>query len=133
MRRKTAVHFVEIVPDAKLQRLEIEAGRAVRRLFPDCTRVKLYRTADGKIGCQMQVAVVPGGRKRLEEAYRAVMKVLGEKRGRRAGVKTVQTKLRLPEPVYSALKKAAGDSQKTMSAVVVDSLLARFQEDRRLP
>ena len=133
MREKTDVRFVEVVPDAKLRSLERAATRAVRRLFPESGPVKLYRTADGRIGCQMQVAVAPGGRKRLDEAYRAVMRALGERRGRRAGVRTVQTKLRLPEPIYSALKKAAEDSETTMSAVVADSLLARFQEGRRLP
>jgi len=55
-----------------------------------------------------------------EDAYRAVMKVLGEKRGRPRGAKTVQTKLLLPEPVYRALKKAAADSNATMSNVVAD-------------
>ena len=47
--------------------------------------------------------------------------------------KTVQTKLHLPEPVYSALKKAASDSHSTMSSVATESLLARFQGSQRLP
>ncbi len=129
---KTDVRFVEVVSDPRLQRMERAATKAVRRLFPEGGPVKLYRTADGQVGCQMQVAVLPGERKRLEEAYRAVMKVLGEKRGRRAGVKTVQTKLRLPKPVYCALKRAAAGSHTTMSAVVADSLLVSFQGGRRL-
>ncbi len=125
--KKSTVNFIEIVPDPELEKLEKKATEAVRRFYPDSASVKLYRTAAGKVGCQMQVAIVPGERKRLHETYRAVMKALGEKRGRRAGMKTVQTKLRLPAPVYSALKKAAADSGATMSSVVADSLLARFQ------
>lgn len=131
--KNTRVKFVESVYDAELKKKEIEATEAVRRIYRDCGPVKLYRTADGRIGFQMQVSVTAGDRKRLDQVYRAVMRVLGEKRGRRAGVKTVQTKLRLPEPVYSALKKAAEDSQTTMSSVVADCLLAKFQRTHRLP
>ena len=130
---KTKVDFVEIVSDDELQKKEKQATEAVRRFYPDCGPVKLSRTTDGRIGLQMQIAVAPGERKRLDEVYRAVMRVLGEKRGRRAGIKTVQTKLHLPEPVYSALKKAASDSHSTMSRVATESLLARFQGGHRLP
>jgi len=130
---KTKVDFVEIVYDAELQKKEKQATEAVRRFYPDSGPVKLSRTADGRIGLQMQIAVAPGERKRLDEVYRAVMRVLGEKRGRRPGLKTVQTKLRLPEPVYSALKKAASDSHSTMSSIAAESLLARFQGGHRLP
>ena len=129
---KTKVDFVEIVYDAELQKKEKQATEAVRRFYPDSGPLKLYRTTDGRIGFQMQIAVAPGERKRLVEVYRAVMRVLGEKRGRRAGIKTVQTKLRLPEPVYSALKKAASDLHSTMSSIATESLLARFQGGHRL-
>ena len=131
--KKTRVNFVEIVHDSKLKSLEKQATEAVRSFYSDCGPVRLYRTADGRIGCQMQVAVRAGDRKRLDDAYRAVMKVLGEKRGRPRGVKTVQTKLRLPESIYSALKKAAADSHSTMSSVVTDSLLASLHERTSLP
>ena len=83
--KKSSVHFIEIVHDPEPEKLEKTATETVRRFYPDSTAVKLYRMADGKIGCQMQIAVAPGERKPIHEAYRAVMKVLGEKRGRRAG------------------------------------------------
>ena len=125
--KKSSVNFIEVVHDPDLEKLEKKATRVVRRFYPDSSPVKLYRTTDGEVGCQIQIAVARGEHKRLQEAYRAVMKVLGERRGRRAGVKTVQTKLRLPEPVYHALKKAAADSGTTMSSLVADSLTATFQ------
>jgi len=124
--KKPIVHVIEIVHDASLKRLEGRATEAVRRFYPGAAPVKLYRTAGGGIGCQMKVTVAPGERQRWNEAYQAVMKVLGEKRGRPPGVKTVQTKPRLPEPVYSALKKTAAETHSTMSSVVVDSLMARL-------
>jgi len=130
---KPRVDFVEIVNDAEMQKKEKQATKAVRRFYPNSGPVKLYRTADGRIGFQMQIAVASGERRRLDEIYHAVMRVLGEKRGRRAGLKTVQTKLRLPEPVYSALKKAASDSHSTMSSIAAESLRARFQGGQRLP
>jgi hypothetical protein len=48
------------------------------------------------------------------------MKVLGEKRGRPAGARKVQAKLRLQEPVYKALVAAAEKSHKTLSGLVED-------------
>jgi hypothetical protein len=114
------VHVIEVVRDEELAKKEPEATAAVRRFFADSPPVKLYRAADGRIGFQLQLSVAAGERKRLEDAYRAVMKILGEKRGRPRGAKTVQTKLLLPEPVYRALKKAAADSHATMSSVVAD-------------
>ena len=95
----TKVRFIEIVRDEELAKKEPEATGAVRRFFPDSPPVKLYRAADGRIGFQLRLSVAAGERKRLEDAYRAIMKVLGEKRGRPGGAKTVQTKLLLPEPV----------------------------------
>jgi len=111
---------VEIIPDKDLNGKEPAATAAVRRIFPGVPPVKLYRQADGRVGFHLQVAVAAGDRKKLEDAYRAVMKVIGEKRGRPAGAKTVQTKLRLPEPVFRALKKAAADSHSTVSNVVAE-------------
>lgn len=114
------VHFLELVRDDELERKAPAATAAVRRIFPDAPPVKLYRAADGRVGFHLQVTVAAGDRKKLEDAYRAVMRVLGEKRGRPPGRKTVQAKLRLPEPVFRALKKAAADSHSTMSNVVAE-------------
>jgi hypothetical protein len=123
--------FIEIVSDIELRKKEKEVTAIVRAFYPDCGPVRLYRTADGRVGFQMQVTLTPDNRKQLDKVYRAVMKCLGEKRGRPRGVETVQTKLHLPKPVYSALRKAAEDSHETMSNVVAESLVARFQRGHR--
>ncbi|MGH2608721.1 MAG: hypothetical protein ACRDHF_06480, partial [Tepidiformaceae bacterium] len=98
---------------------------------PGCGPVKLYRTADGQVGFELRVAITAGDKKRLDQLYSTVMKVLGQKRGRPAGVKTVQTKLRLPEPVYEDLKKAADESHQSMSNIVAECLVARLRAPRR--
>lgn len=123
--------FVEVVSDVRLRKREKEVTEIVRRFFPDCGLVKLYRTADGRVGFQMQLTLTPENRKQLDKVYRAVMKRLGEKRGRPSGLETVQTKLHLPRPIYSALRKAAEDSHETMSSVVAQSLVARFGRGHR--
>src|SRR5713226_1353791 len=123
--------FIEVVSDVQLRKREKEVTEIVRGFYPDCGPVKLYRTVDGRIGFQMQLTLTPENRKQLDKVYRAVMKCLGEKRGRPSGVETVQTKLHLPKPIYSALKKAAGDSHETMSSVVAESLLAQFGRRHR--
>jgi hypothetical protein len=123
--------FIEVVSDFQLRKKEKEVTAIVRASYPDCGPVRLYRTADGRVGFQMQVTLTPGNRKQLEKVYQAIMKHLGEKRGRPSGVETVQTKLHLPKPIYSALRKAAEDSHETMSSVVTESLLARFQRGPR--
>lgn len=115
---KTNVHVIEVVEDPELREREAMAIKAVRRFFPNAGPLRLYRTAEGRIGVQLDVSVAPGDRQRLDDAYRAIMKVLGEKRGRPRGVKTVQTKLMLPEPAYRALKRAAAASNSTMSSLV---------------
>lgn len=125
-KKRTKVDFVEIVPDADLRKKEIEATETMRRFYPDCGPVRLYRTADGRLGLQLQLAVTVGDRKRLDHAYGAVMKVLGERRGRPAGERTVQAKLHLPERLFKELKKTAERQNLTMSSVVADSLRARF-------
>jgi hypothetical protein len=88
--------------------------------------VVLYRTLDGRIGFQMKVSVAAGDRKRLDEAYRVVLRAVGVKRGRPTGQKTVQAKLLLPEPVYDALKKAARASNVTMSRLAAETLKAHL-------
>jgi hypothetical protein len=123
--------FIEVVSDTKLRKREKEIAAIVKAVYPDCGRVRLYRTGDGRVGFQMQVTLTPDNRKQLDKVYRAVMKCLGEERGRPRGVETVQTKLRLPKPIYSALRKAAVDSDQTMSSVVAESLVARFERRRR--
>ena len=77
------------------------------------------------------MAVTAGDKKRLDELYSTVMRALGEKRGRPTGVKTVQTKLLLPESVYEDLKRAAEASHQSMSRVVAESLVARLRAPRR--
>lgn len=115
---KTNVHVIEVVRDAELRKKEAQARKAVKRFFPKAGPLRLYRTAEGRIGVQLDVTVTAGDRQRLDAAYRAVMEVLGEKRGRPRGEKKVQTKLMLPEPTYRALKRAAAASNSTMSGVV---------------
>lgn len=123
---KPKVTLVEIVPDPELKKKQKAARVAVERIFPNCGPVALYRTADGRVGFQMTVSVAAGDRKRLDEAYRAVMKVVGVKRGRPLGSKTVQAKLLLPEPVYAALKREARRSNVTMSRLVAETLKAHL-------
>ena len=130
---KTRVDIIEIVHDPGLQKKEKKATEAVRRLYPQCGPVRLYRTSDGRLGFQMQLAVAAGERKLLHGVYRAIMRVLGERRGRRPGVKTVQTKLRLPESVYFALKKAAMGSHATISRVVADLAMRELKKKRSSP
>lgn len=126
--KRTKVHLVEVLDGRDLKKKEKEATEAVRRLCPNSGPVSLYRTRDGRVGFQLQLRLAAGERKLLDDVYRSVMRVLGIKRGRRPGVKTVQTKLRLPEPVYLALRKAAMDSRATLSAVVAN--LARKELGR---
>ena len=124
---KPKATLVEIVRDPELKKKEKAATHAVEKIFPGCGAVTLYRSADGRVGFQMKVSVTAGDRKRLDEAYSAVMKVVGVKRGRPAGEKTVQAKLLLPEPVYTAvLKKAAKSSHVTMSRLAADTLKAHL-------
>jgi len=123
--RKARVDLVEVVRD-DLAKREKEVNEKLNRLFPDCAPVRLYRAADGRLGFQANLAVTMGDRKRLDQIYRVVMKVLGTKRGRPAGVETVQTKLHLPKAVYVRLKRLAEESQTTMSVVVTESLKARL-------
>jgi hypothetical protein len=112
------VDVVEVVVDDELRHKGRAATAAFRRFFPDAPELKLYRTADGRVGFQAQLALAPGDRSRFEKAYRAVMKVLGSTRGRPAGTRKVQAKLRLREPVYRKLRMAAKRSQKTVSDLV---------------
>lgn len=125
------IDFIEVVPDPELRKKEKQVTEVVRGFYPECGPVKLYRTSDGRVGFQMQVTLTAGNRKLVDKLYSAVMKCLGEKRGRPLGVETVQTKLLLPKPVYSALKKAAEDSDETMSSVVTESLLAQFDKKQK--
>src|SRR5947209_5079554 len=121
--KNSKVKFIEIVGDDQLKKKQEDVTKAVNELYPGCGPVKLYRTAEGQIGFQLRLAVAPGDKKRLDQLYTTVMKALGERRGRPAGVKTVQTKLWLPEPVYEDLKRAAEESHSTMSKVVAESLV----------
>jgi len=82
--RKTKAHVVEVVPDADLRKKEAKARAVVKRFFPNAGPVRLYRTTDGRIGCQLDVTITAGERKRLDQAYGAIIEVVGERRGRRA-------------------------------------------------
>jgi len=114
----TKVHVIEVVKDEKLKAKEVRATVALRSFFPHAGPVRLYRTKDGRCGFQSDIALEPGDRKRFDKAYSAIMRILGEKRGRPRGIKTVQTKLLLPEPTYRALKKEAAASGSTLSGLV---------------
>lgn len=79
---KTKVHVVEVVPDDGLQGREAEVRAVVCRFFPTVPPLRLYRTTEGAIGCQLDVTVTAGDRERLAEAFEAVSKVLTETRPR---------------------------------------------------
>lgn len=117
-RQSAGVHTIEIVHDEELRAKEEEATKAFRKFFPQAPSLKLYRASDGRIGFQVAIALSPGDRKLFNDAYAAVMKILGEKRGRPRGTKKVQAKLRLNEDVYKALKATADKSHKSVSSVV---------------
>jgi hypothetical protein len=119
-RKNPRVEFIEIVQDGDLKTKERAVTEAVRRSYPNCGPIRLYRTTDGRIGFQISLSFAAGERKVLDDVYKTIMRALGERRGRRPGPKTVQAKLRLPEPVYSALKKAAEESNVTLSKLVAD-------------
>lgn len=125
------VQFIEIVPSEDLKEKEAGATEAFRRFFPDTPPLKLYRTADNRIGFQTQLLVTVGDRDRLQKAYSAVMRVLGYNKGRPEGERKVQTKLRLRESVYKSLKEAAKASNITMSGLVEELVckanLIRYQ------
>lgn len=114
------VQVVELVEDRRLSRKEAQATAAFRRFFKDAPPLKLYRTADGRVGFQAQVFIAPGDRERFQQAYAAVMGVLGAKRGRPAGLRKVQAKLRLEERIYRALKARAKETHTSVSGLVED-------------
>jgi len=74
------VHVVEVVPDADLRKKEAKVKAVVKRFFPNAGPVRLYRTAEGRVGCQLDLTVA-GDRKRLDQAYHAIMDAVGERRG----------------------------------------------------
>jgi hypothetical protein len=84
---KTKAHVIEVVPADDLRKKEAKARAVVKRFFPNAGPLRLYRTAEGRIGCQLDVTVTAGDRKRLDQAYQAIMSALGEKRGRPRGVR----------------------------------------------
>lgn len=123
---KTSVEVIEVEHDAELAKKEKAATAAVRRYFPKCDRVRLYRTTDGRVGFEAKLAMEPGNRKLLDSAYRELMKAIGENRGRPKGPETVQAKLRLRSDVYRKIKQAAKDRRTTMSQIVTESVLANI-------
>jgi hypothetical protein len=117
-RKPSGVRTIEVVRDEVLKAKETKATTTFRKFFPQAPALKLYRTSDGKVGFQVAISLSAGDRKNLNEAYAAVMKVLGERRGRPRGSRKVQAKLRLNEDVYRALKATADRSHKSLSNVV---------------
>lgn len=80
--RKTKLHVVEVVADDDLQGREPEVRAVVNPFFPTVPPLRLYRTTEGAVGCQLDVTVTAGDRKRLANAFEAVSRVLAEKRAR---------------------------------------------------
>jgi hypothetical protein len=74
--RRTKLHVVEVVPDAALLGREAEVRTVISRFFPNVPPLRLYRTTEGAIGCQLDVAVTARDRKRLANAFEAVSKAL---------------------------------------------------------
>jgi hypothetical protein len=114
MSDKRKVDVIEVVVDDELRHKSRAATAAFQRFFPNAPELRLHRTGDGRLGFQAQLTLAPGDRGRFEQAYRAVMKVLGARRERPAGARKVQAKLRLREPVYRKLQIAAKRSRKTV-------------------
>lgn len=74
--RRTKLHVVEVVPDADLLGREAEVRAVISRFFPNVPPLRLYRTTEGAIGCQLDVTVTARDRKRLAKAFEAVSKAL---------------------------------------------------------
>ncbi len=111
---------VFLVPDKALRAKESQATRSIQQLCPG-SQVRLYRTEDGRVMVNLSNLAVPAGKKNLlDQVYRVVMGAIDERRGRPPGVKKVQTKLNLPEPVYRRLRAMADDKSETMSDVVAE-------------
>src|SRR3990172_5417236 len=99
---KPRIHVIEVVKDKELRARQAQATAVFRRFYPGAPPLRLFRTRDGRLGFQAQVSIAPGQRELSNLAYAQVMRVLGEKRGRSAGERKVQAKLRLRAPVYRA-------------------------------
>ncbi len=82
--RKTKVHTIEVVKDVELRKKEAKARAVVKRFFPNAGPVRLYRTAQGRIGCQLDLTTTEVDRMRVDEADEAIMDVVGERRVRPA-------------------------------------------------
>ncbi|GMU74168.1 MAG: hypothetical protein AMXMBFR44_3660 [Candidatus Campbellbacteria bacterium] len=119
---KRDIVFLEVKGDPELQSKKKQATKALRRFFPNCGPVYLYRTASGRVGIQAALLFAPGDQGRIKEAYRAVMIAIGENRGRRKGPDTVQVKLHLQRDIHSLIKEEARRRHTTMSQVVADAI-----------
>jgi hypothetical protein len=78
----TKVHAIEVVKDAELRKKEAKARAVVKRFFPNAGPVRLYRTAQGRIGCQLDLTITAVDRMRVDQAYEEIMDVVGERRER---------------------------------------------------
>ena len=76
--QKTKVHAIEVVKDAELRKKEAKARAVVKRFFPNAGPVRLYRTAAGRIGCQLDLTITTVDRMRVDQAYEAIMDAVGE-------------------------------------------------------
>jgi len=81
---KTKVHAIEVVKDAELRKKEAKARAVVKRFFPNAGPVRLYRTAQGRIGCQLDLTITAVDRMRVDQACETIMDAVGERRARPA-------------------------------------------------
>ena len=55
MMTKTNVHVIEVVSDGELRKKQTRANKVSKRFFPDAGALRLYRTAEGEIGIQVDL------------------------------------------------------------------------------
>ena len=68
--------IIEIVSDPQLKKREREIEAIVRNYYPTRGRIKIYRTADGRVGLQTRETLTPANRKQIHKACVAVMQYL---------------------------------------------------------
>ena len=52
---KTNAHVIEVVEEPELRKKAAKAREAVKRFFPNAGPLRLYRSADGRIGVQLDL------------------------------------------------------------------------------
>lgn len=68
-----------------LAKLERQINKALASEGKGNSAIRLFQTADGRIGYSLRVVPSAGGRKDLNIVHRVVCRVLGYKRGRPPG------------------------------------------------